>query len=160
MSSDQSRPLDIYLRDQEAIASAANDLAARAASAQRDRPWAGELAAVARAEEEDLARLRGLMQRLGVRPDPLLRAATRAGERLGRLKPNGRLLRRAPLSDLVEVESLVDAMQGKLNSWRALREALPERRAELDALATRAEEHRDRMSGLHATVAAQVLAPS
>ncbi len=42
-------------------------------------------------------------------------------EKLGRLKGNGHLLRRSPLSDLVEMEALVLGVQGKAVGFRALR---------------------------------------
>ena len=51
------------------------------------------------------------------------RLALRAGERVGRLKPNGHLVRRAPLSDLVEVEAGLDAVHAKACGWQALRAA-------------------------------------
>ncbi len=42
-------------------------------------------------------------------------------EKVGRLKANGHLLRRSPLSDLVEMEALVLGVQGKAAGFRALR---------------------------------------
>ncbi|MDP9435302.1 MAG: hypothetical protein M3P93_08975, partial [Actinomycetota bacterium] len=41
--------------------------------------------------------------------------------RSARLKANGHLLRRSPLSDLVEMEALVLGVQGKAAGFRALR---------------------------------------
>ncbi|RAY16717.1 hypothetical protein DPM19_00610 [Actinomadura craniellae] len=44
-----------------------------------------------------------------------------AMERLGRLKLNGRLLSRSPLSGVVELESLRMGVQGKAETWHTLR---------------------------------------
>ena len=46
-------------------------------------------------------------------------AIARAGERLGPLKLNGRLRTRSPLSDVVELETLVVGIAGKRRSGRA-----------------------------------------
>ena len=43
------------------------------------------------------------------------------GEKIGRLKFNGRLLGRSPLSDLEEVELLRLGVEGKVAGWRTLR---------------------------------------
>ena len=108
--------------------------------------------------EEDLRTLRGLLRSLGVRPDPLSSLALRAGERVGRLKPNGRLVRRSPLSDLVEVEAGLDALHAKAAGWAALR-AVPglDAPVPLDDLERRAQGQVARMSAVHAAVAAAVL---
>ena len=56
--------------------------------------------------EADEQALRAIIRRLDV---PVRRRrifAGRAAEKLGRLKPNGRLTKRSPLSDLVEIEAL------------------------------------------------------
>ena len=153
-----SRWLAIYLRNHEAAASAGADLFARLSAAQRRRAWGPELVAVGAEVEQDLRTLRGLMRSLGVRPDPLSSLALRAGERVGRLKPNGRLVRRSPLSDLVEVEAGLDALHAKAAGWAALR-AVPglDARANLDALERRATDQVARMRTVHATVAASVL---
>ena len=97
---------------------------------------------------------------MDVDPNPLLGVALQVGERIGRLKPNGRVLRRSPLSDLIEVEALVDAVAAKRTGWHALAAVrLP---ADLDdevaQLITRADDQLDRLASIHAAVAATVLA--
>ncbi|MER6984016.1 hypothetical protein ABT317_45500, partial [Streptomyces carpinensis] len=47
--------------------------------------------------------------------------AGRLGERAGRLKSNGSLLRRSPLSSLLELELLQIGVQGKMCAWETLR---------------------------------------
>lgn len=71
----------------------------------------------------DLDSLRGLMRVRGIRPNLALGTVAQIGERVGRLKPNGRALRRSPLSDLMEVEVLIDAVAAKRTGWRALEAA-------------------------------------
>ena len=66
-------------------------------------------------------------------------AIARAGERLGRLKLNGRLRTRSPLSDVVELETLVVGIAGKEALWSSLRSATSLPSDELDHLIDRAE---------------------
>ena len=87
----------------------------------------------------------------------------KAGERLARLKPNGRLLTRAPLSDLVEIEGLLDVVHAKWAGWHALLAAegfSSDRRIgdiSLAELERRAGRQIDRLVSLHAEVSARVL---
>ena len=61
---------------------------------------------------------------------------------MGRLKLNGRLLRRSPLSDLLELETLVVGITGKQALWVSLREIPSINIEELDQLLERAEEQK------------------
>ena len=54
-------------------------------------------------------------------PDRAKAALATAGERLGRLKLNGSVVRRSPLSDVVELKMLRLGTQGKAAAWRTLR---------------------------------------
>jgi len=148
--------LSIYLRNHEAAARGGHDLLRRAASSQRRRPYGDELHALVLQDREDLDALRQLMARLDVPPDRLLGAAARLGERAGRLKPNGRLVRRAPLSDLVEIEGVLLALQLKAAGWRALEAvgvSADDPGADLGRLVQRAEAQLARVTSLHAEVA-------
>lgn len=152
--------LEIYLQNHEAAARAGVDLCRRAAFNQRKRTHGPALRSLRRAIEEDRSRLRLIMAAVDVDPNPLLGVALQVGERIGRLKPNGRVLRRSPLSDLIEVEALVDAVAAKRTGWHALAAVrLP---ADLDdevaQLITRADDQLDRLASIHAAVAATVLA--
>lgn len=130
--------LAIYLRDHHAAAVAGTRLARRVANvAPRDA--SGELSKVAKEIAEDLATLERFMGRLGTRPDRVKDAIARAGERLGRLKLNGRLRTRSPLSDVVELETLVVGIAGKEALWSSLRSATSLPSEELDHLIDRAE---------------------
>jgi len=149
--------LDIYLRNHEAAARSGHDLVRRTATNQRHRPYADDLRRLVIENREDLDALQGLMRRFDVSPDPLLGATLRLGERVGRLKPNGHLIRRAPLSDLVEIEGLLLATQAKAAGWRALAAAGVGQAAELEDLLRRAERQLERLSGIHRQAAATAL---
>jgi len=152
-------PLALFLRDHEAAGRAGLDLVRRAAKNQRKRPWADDLRALADEAREDLSSLQLLMRRLGVAPDPVLGTALRLGERAGRLKPNGHLLRRAPLSDLVEVEGVISATVLKAAGWSALDAArvVTDGDPDLPALLARADDQLQRLRGVHRAVAASTL---
>jgi hypothetical protein len=157
-SGQPSRWLAIYLRNHEAAASAGGDLFARMSRSQRDRPWGPALLDVAAEVAEDVRTLRGLLRSTGVRPDLASSLALRAGERVGRLKPNGRVVRRSPLSDLVEVEAGLDAVHAKAAGWAALQVAYRSNPPiDLDGLIRRADDQIARMRSVHARVSAAVL---
>jgi hypothetical protein len=152
--------LHVYLRNHEAAASAGYDLIRRAASSQRSRPYGDTLTELAAEDRRDLDALRQLMAQLGVRPDRILGTAARLGERAGRLKPNGHLVRRAPVSDLVEVEGILDVLQLKAAGWRALAAAgvgPADPSTDLDTLTSRAEAQIRELTAVHLQVAGTVL---
>jgi hypothetical protein len=74
-----------------------------------------------------------------------------AAERVGRLKPNGRLLRPSPLSALLEVEILRGAVMGKLSGWQTLGllpDEAPVDREHLARLQAQAEAQVDQLTEL------------
>lgn len=115
--------INIYLRNHEAAAQAGRDLFRRASKAQRSQPWADDLRSLTSDVEDDLKSLRQMMRTLNISPDLAAGIALRLGERVARFKLNGRLLSRSPLSDLIEIEGLLDAVRAKEAGWRALRAA-------------------------------------
>ncbi|MFJ6770562.1 hypothetical protein ACIQOV_06235 [Kitasatospora sp. NPDC091257] len=157
-----AEPLHIYLNDHLTGAFGGAALADRMARTHPGSPRAHDLRRLARDIEHDRDALVRIMTRLGV---PVRRYRTwlgLAGERLGRLKPNGTVVRRAPLSDLIELETLRTGVEGKAALWRALRAIADtdERldRVELDRLAERAAEQSRTLNGWHQVVSAAVLA--
>jgi len=153
------KSLAIYLRNHYAGAEAGKELFRRAERNQRDRPYAAELTAL-RAEVEDDARaLRQVLTAEGVQPDLPLGLLLQLGERVGRLKPNGSLLRRAPLSDLIEVEAMLDAVRAKAAGWQTLSTLpAPRWRDEVDPghYYDRAMAQAERLSSIHRTVATRL----
>ena len=108
--------LGIYLNDHLAGARAGMELAQGLAGS-------GDETLVRIAEEivEDRQELIGAMKALGIPVHHVKQVLARVGEQLGKLKPNGRLVRRSPLSDLVELEMLRLGVEGKAGMWRTLR---------------------------------------
>jgi hypothetical protein len=84
-----------------------------------------------------------------------------AGEKAARLKFNGRLLARSPLSDLEELELLRLGVEGKAAGWRTLR-ALADTDSRLDPghldeLMSRARRQTDLLEELGVRVTGQVI---
>ncbi len=153
-------PLAILLRNHQAGGRAAVDLFTRAATAQKNRPYGAELDRLAREAREDLDFNEGVMRRVGVPSSRSQVAALRIGERLGRLKPNGHVLTRAPLSDVIELEGLIATVHIKIAGWQAAQVSgvLEESElAELDGLLDRARTQADRLTQMHRTAATHAL---
>ncbi|WP_226344008.1 hypothetical protein [Agilicoccus flavus] len=122
---------------------------ARTLSVPQGRPVLARLAAEV---AQDRASLRSMMRRLGVGTAPAWQAAASVGETLGRLKPNGTLIRRSPLTDVIEIEMLATAVEAKKSGWLTLRRlAETDTRldaAELDRLVERADAQRAELEAL------------
>jgi hypothetical protein len=124
--------LGIYLNDHMAGAVAGCELGRRLAGAERREVYGPVLRRLATEIEEDRSELLAIMKALGV---PVRRYKTWfawAGDKIARLKPNGRVLSRSPLSRVVELETLRLGVEGKVAGWRTLR-ALASGDARLDA---------------------------
>jgi hypothetical protein len=125
--------LGIYLNDHLAGSTLGMELAQRIAASARYLPTSDNVLNRLAAEiKEDRAALLEIMNTLGIRIDGYKVFAAWAGEKAGRLKLNGRLLRRSPLSNLEELEMLRLGVEGKGAGWRTLR-AVAERDSRLDA---------------------------
>ncbi len=136
--------LGTYLNDHLAGATAGRDLARRAASSNRgDGRYGPLLAELAREVDEDRDALLAIMRALDVGTDRLKLAGGWGAEKLGRLKPNGRLWSYSPLSRVVELEVLCLGVTGKLGLWRSLAALAAEdprlRADQIAALIARAE---------------------
>jgi hypothetical protein len=132
--------LAIYLEDHHAAGVAGSRLAARVAATTASERSEVDLSRVAQEIAEDLAALESLMRRLGAEPNTMKDTIARVGERLGRLKPNGRLRERSPLSDLLELEALAVGITGKRALWVSMRNTGLVPAEELDRLIERAED--------------------
>ena len=125
---------------------------------------AGELTELRAEVEEDARTLRDQVLRCGGHPAGPGAGPARCelGERVARLKPNGRLLRRSPLSDLIEVEGMLDAVRAKAAGWQALLArpgAAVERRGGSAGVYDRALSQAERLNTIHRTVAAALFTP-
>lgn len=146
--------LAIYLRDHHAASRAGTRLARRVAQLDTELRGLGDEV------EDDMRALRRTMARLGVSPDPIKDGLAAAAERLGRLKWNGRVVRRSPLSDVLELELLVVGITGKRALWTSLREAAVAPRDELEHLVARADDQVRRVEAARLRAARRALAPS
>jgi hypothetical protein len=146
------RSLATYLNDHLAMATAGIELLRRASGSHPGRR-AEELTRLRDEARSDLESLRSLMRRLEVPESRPMAALGWLGEKAGRLKPNGYLLRRSPLADVIELEALRAAVQGRLACWQVLRAlVVTDERvsvAELETLIERAEDQADRLYALH-----------
>lgn len=154
--------LAIYLNDHLAASAGGVGLARRARDAHaehHDRATAELLADVTSEIEADKEQLERILGMVGARRDHIKQLVAAGAERVARLKTNGRLVRRSPLSSLIELEGLTIAVQGKRCGWRALQQLDDPRLAGVDLgrLVTRAEEQYQQLEERRLAVAAQVL---
>ena len=124
--------LGIYLNDHLAGATGGVQLARRLARAHRDSADGDTLGHLAAEIAKDRAALLGVMAVLSIPVRGYKVFAALIGEKAARLKLNGHLTGRSPLSSLIELEMLRLGVEGKATGWRTLR-ALAERDHRLDA---------------------------
>jgi hypothetical protein len=149
---DRSRMLGIYLDDHLVLLAAGGALARR--MLRRADPELGELLREVRTGlGEDREEVHALMAERGLRRSRLKPALGGLAERAGRLKMNGTVVRRSPLTPLVELEGLAMVLEGARARWAALDAAgvVPgsdpgRRAARASGLAGRAEEIRLRLA--------------
>ena len=124
--------LAIYLNDHLAGAAAGVGRSRALAQAHRGRPEEERLRRLADEIAADRGALLSIMASLGVPVRHYKSIALSVAEMAGRLKLNGRLRERSPLTDLVEYEFLRLAVEGKAAGWRTLL-TIADRTPELDA---------------------------
>ncbi|HVW41944.1 MAG TPA: hypothetical protein VHC18_11420 [Amycolatopsis sp.] len=120
--------LGIYLNDHLTGATVGVELAKRLARTEGEWAGNGRLERLAEEIEQDRAALLEMMAAIG---EPVRRIEAAMGwvaEKAGRLKPNGRVVARSPLSRVVEFEAMRLGVEGKIAGWRTLRA-----RAEVDS---------------------------
>jgi hypothetical protein len=130
--------LRIYLNDHLTAAAAGAALARRALRSNRGTELGSVLEAVAADLADDVTTIERVMRERGLRPSALKRSLGTIGERVGRLKLNGRLISYSPLSRLHELEGLGLLLAHNASMWRSLETVGVERAA---GLAQRAERH-------------------
>lgn len=151
--------LGIYLNDHLAGAVGGGELARRLAGAERE--WAGGevLQRLASEVAEDRAALLDMMTALDVPVRHYKTWAAWAVEKVSRLKLNGRLVVRSPLSRVVELEAMRLGVEGKSAGWRTLRvRAGTDSRLDstrLDELIGRARRQIDQLERLRVRAAAE-----
>jgi hypothetical protein len=155
-------PLSTYLEDHLAGATAGVALARRVAEHSNGARTDKTLSEIAREIEADRETLKRVMAELGVRGSIVKNSIAWAAERMSRLKPNGRLGGDPRMQRLHELEALSLGIAGKLALWEALR-IVPEPTAfaeiDLDELAARARDQRERVERERTAAARAALSP-
>lgn len=114
--------LAIYLNDHLAASIGGIELVRRMIAVHRGTRYEPRLEALLAELQEEKDALRGVMEDLGLPVKRHKHAALWLGEKISRLKLNGRLVTRSPLSDLVEFEFLASAVRAKRSGFESLRE--------------------------------------
>jgi len=141
--------LSTYLQDHRAGAEMGVNLAERLRDENLGTPHEDFLTLLARQIEEDVLTLDETMAAFGVDKALLKTAGAKAGEVLGRLKPNEHLTSYSPLSRLQELEMLRSGVQGKLGLWDSLYEiSETEDRLDRDGLQALIERAETQLNGL------------
>ena len=153
--------LGIYLNDHFAGATAGTQLARRVAGSHQDSPYGHTLRRLATEIAEDRAALLDIMAALSIPVRGYKVYAALIGEKAARLKPNGYVSGRSPLSSLVELEMLRLGVEGKGAGWRTLR-SLAGRdsrldSARLDELIARARGQAEALEELRVRAADQIV---
>jgi hypothetical protein len=112
--------LTIYLQDHYAGATAGSRLFRRVADSHSDPRVRQVVGALAAQVEKDQRSLAKIMRSLKIRHSRPKEGLAWGAEKLGRLKPNGTVLRRSPLTDVVELEGLSLAVEGKVLGMKTL----------------------------------------
>jgi nucleoside-diphosphate-sugar epimerase len=112
----------LYLTDHFTGATAGLERMERMAQDYRDTPLAAELAEVVEQLRGERELYRDLLDTLGVPRRRYRQVGAWLGERAGRLKLNGRVLTRSPMTPVLEAELMRSAVTGKIGGWRTLQE--------------------------------------
>lgn len=114
---------------------------------------------LARQIARDRQALEGVMRQLSIAPSAIKVGMVRVAERVGRLKLNGRLFERSPLSSVIELETLVVGVRGKEALWTALQRAnVSLEDVDLEALAESARAQGAELEALRQSAAAAAFA--
>ena len=153
--------IGIYLNDHLAGATGGAELAHRLAASQGNAEAGRTLRRLAVEIAEDRAALLDIMAVLSVPVRSYKVYAAWLGEKAARLKLNGYLLTRSPLSTLEELEMMRLGVEGKAAGWRTLRVlAETDQRLDpgrLDELISRARRQADVLEELRVRAADQLI---
>ena len=152
--------LGIYCNDHLAAATGGIELVSRMLSRHRGTPHEAKLEELLDELREERAALNSSMAALGVPVRQYKQVASWVGEKVARLKLNGHLLSRSPLSDLVEFEFIATAVLAKRCGFETLRVvAAADHRLDaalLDRLIAQADKQHDWLADVRREVAARI----
>ncbi|WP_167198774.1 NAD-dependent epimerase/dehydratase family protein [Brevibacterium pigmentatum] len=144
--------LGLYLSDHLTGATAGAERIERMAADFIDTPVFAALSELAAEIRGEHLYVRHLIGELGFRRRPLAEAVSWVGERVGRLKSNGSLLKRSPMTLVLEAELMRSAVIGKLGMWQTLEgnaEALGLDAEQFRGFAQKAEHQREVLDTVH-----------
>jgi hypothetical protein len=150
--------LQIYLDDHWAGAAAGRALAQRLFANNRNTEWGDRLLDLVNQIDQDHRILGEIRDALGFDGGKAKRYLALAGERVGRLKPNGRMVSYSPLSRLLECEAMEAGVSGKRSLWVSLNEAVQGAGLagyDFGELISRADAQIDLLRSFHSEAAAQ-----
>ena len=152
--------LGIYCNDHLAAATGGIELVSRMLGRHRGTTHEAKLEELLDELREERAALRSAMAALDIPVRQYKQVASWVGEKLARLKLNGHLLSRSPLSDLVEFEFIATAVLAKRCGFETLRVvSAAEKRLDgplLDRLIAQADKQHDWLADARREVAARV----
>ena len=150
--------LRIYLNDHLAGSVVGLDLARRAADHNKDNDFGEPLTRIADEIEEDRDSLVQLMEALDVPQNRVKQAMAWVTEKALRLKMNGQIVGYSPASRLIEIETLMLGVSGKLGLWRALEASgVDAPGLELQDLIVRAIAQRDELERIRIEAATEAI---
>lgn len=117
--------LNLYLSDHLTGATAGASRIAHMADNFVDTPVYPKLSVLAAEVRAERTFLKNLIKDLGMKQMPYRQAVAWAGEHASRLKSNGKILSRSPMTMLLETELMRSAVQGKAGVWQTLQENAP-----------------------------------
>lgn len=144
--------LGLYLSDHLTGATAGAERIERMAADFVDTPVFAALSEVAAEIRGEHLYVRHLIGELGLRRRPVAEAVSWVGERVGRLKSNGSLLERSPMTLVLEAELMRSAVIGKLGMWQTLEDNAEELgldAAQFREFAQKAEHQRGVLDTVH-----------
>jgi hypothetical protein len=152
--------LGIYCNDHLAAATGGIELVSRMLSQHRGSGHEANLEGLLDELREERAALRSSMAALGLPVRQYKQVASWLGEKVARLKLNGHVLSRSPLSDLVEFEFIATAVLAKRCGFETLRVvAAADKRLDaalLERLIAQADKQHDWLADARREVAARV----
>jgi hypothetical protein len=152
--------LGIYCNDHLAAATGGIELVSRMLGRHRGTPLEGKLEELLGELRQERGVLRSSMAALDVPVRQYKLVASWVGEKLARLKLNGHLLSRSPLSDLIEFEFIATAVLAKRCGFETLRVvAAADPRLDrplLEAMIAQADKQHDWLADARREVAARI----
>lgn len=114
--------LNLYISDHLTGATAGEARIYRMAQDFVDTPVFAKLSEIAEQIRAERTLLKNIIHDLGLKQKPYRQAVSWVGERVGRLKLNGKILERSPMTMVLEAELMRSAVMGKLGGWQTLQD--------------------------------------